>query len=101
MKKKSRNAGLEILSKAEFLNPGGSVKIIQEVKLLILESKCHVVIPDGDATEKAQILEALGAATVERVRRNLANFWEQTSGELDAFVAAAGTGGTVSSGIES
>lgn len=120
--------------------------------------KCHVVIPDDAATEKAQIIEALGAI-VERVRpvsithtdhfvnvarrraleandlaaklgetceikdngmsknfskggffadqfENLANFrahyegtgpeiWEQTEGNLDAFVAAAGTGGTV------
>ncbi|OMO83730.1 Tryptophan synthase beta subunit-like PLP-dependent enzymes superfamily [Corchorus capsularis] len=136
--------------------------------------KCHVVIPDDAAIEKAQIIEAVGA-TVERVRpvsithkdhfvniarrraveanelaakkakasqvdgngldrmngctidqekensdflshcnggffadqfENLANFrahyegtgpeiWEQTSGCLDAFVAAAGTGGTV------
>ncbi|KAH7429107.1 hypothetical protein KP509_09G031400 [Ceratopteris richardii] len=115
--------------------------------------KCHVVIPDDAAIEKAQTLEALGA-TVDRVRpvsishkdhfvniarrkaelaesayraqldgknesekdcrggyfadqfENLANFrahyqhtgpeiWAQTSGDLDAFIAAAGTGGTV------
>ncbi|XP_054796221.1 cysteine synthase 2 isoform X2 [Prosopis cineraria] len=137
--------------------------------------KCHVVIPDDAAIEKAQMIEALGA-TVERVRpvsithkdhfvnvarrraseanefvseninksqmnggnikpingyradgdshnsafpvdcqgggffadqfENLANFkahlegtgpeiWEQTNGKLDAFVAAAGTGGTL------
>ncbi|KAI4307876.1 hypothetical protein L6164_031006 [Bauhinia variegata] len=136
--------------------------------------KCHVVIPDDAAIEKAQTLEVLGAV-VERVRpvsithkdhyvnvarrraaeanefalkhrktsqldsegieqingyrsdedshssvfsvdcqggffadqfENLANFrahyegtgpeiWEQTNGDLDAFVAAAGTGGTI------
>nr|GMC51712.1 cysteine synthase 2 [Ipomoea batatas] len=198
--------GCEILGKAEFLNPGGSVKDRVAVKIIeeALESgalaeggvvtegsagstaislatvapafgcTCHVVIPDDAAIEKSQILEALGA-TVERVRpvsithkdhfvniarrraleaneialirskedqngakgakqinghtiseekqsstfsldckggffadqfENLANFrahyegtgpeiWEQTGGELDAFVAAAGTGGTV------
>ncbi|CAI9760376.1 unnamed protein product [Fraxinus pennsylvanica] len=193
--------GCEILGKAEFLNPGGSVKDRVAVKIIeeALESeslapggvvtegsagstaislatvapaygcKCHVVIPDDVAIEKSQILEALGA-TVERVRpvsithrdhyvnvarrraleaneiaskhqnntkdgsqingytsdketqsilyeckggffadqfENLANFrahyegtgpeiWEQVRGNLDAFVAAAGTGGTVS-----
>ncbi|OAE18964.1 hypothetical protein AXG93_461s1050 [Marchantia polymorpha subsp. ruderalis] len=178
--------GCEILGKAEFLNPGGSVKdrvavkIIQEalqngtlrvgglitegsagstgVSLAMVASaygcKCHVVIPDDAAIEKAQNLEALGA-TVERVRpvsithkdhfvniarrratdaetlrlrnsqvtqlkglqenrggffadqfENLANFrahyegtgpeiWQQTGGNMHAFVAAAGTGGTI------
>ncbi|PSS06034.1 Cysteine synthase [Actinidia chinensis var. chinensis] len=198
--------GCEIFGKAEFLNPGGSVKDRVAVKIIeeALESgelarggvvtegsagstaislatvapaygcKCHVVIPDDAAIEKSQILEALGA-TVERVRpvsithrdhyvnvarrraleakevaskqrkskkngdedvkhingytsegekqssvfssdctggffadqfENLANFrahyegtgpeiWEQTGGNVDAFVAAAGTGGTV------
>ncbi|OVA02181.1 Tryptophan synthase beta subunit-like PLP-dependent enzymes superfamily [Macleaya cordata] len=202
----SEATGCEILAKAEFLNPGGSVKDRVAVKIIeealnsgelvrggvVTEGsagstaislatvapaygcKCHVVIPDDAAIEKAQILEALGA-TVERVRpvsithrdhfvniarrraeeakelaskqrkfdevdtkgsqqinghifkeqkhdsvfsndcqggffadqfENLANFrahyegtgpeiWEQTSGNLDAFVAAAGTGGTV------
>ncbi|XP_052178546.1 cysteine synthase 2 isoform X2 [Diospyros lotus] len=91
--------GCEILGKAEFLNPGGSVKDRVAVKIIeeALESgklaqggvvtegsagstaislatvapaygcKCHVVIPDDVAIEKSQILEALGA-TVERVR---------------------------------
>ncbi|KAL6957740.1 cysteine synthase [Sarracenia purpurea var. burkii] len=201
----SEATGCEILGKAEFLNPGGSVKDRVALKIIeeALESgelarggvvtegsagstaislatvapaygcKCHVVIPDDVAIEKSQVLEALGA-TVERVRpvsithrdhyvniarrraleanevaskriskkndakdvekingyaseegkqssvfssdckggffadqfENLANFrahyegtgpeiWEQTSGNLDAFIAAAGTGGTV------
>ncbi|WVZ56001.1 hypothetical protein U9M48_006591 [Paspalum notatum var. saurae] len=91
--------GCEILGKAEFLNPGGSVKDRAAVKIIeeALESgdlvrggmvtegsagstaislatvapaygcKCHVVIPDDAAIEKSQIIEALGA-TVERVR---------------------------------
>ncbi|KAF8673758.1 hypothetical protein HU200_048512 [Digitaria exilis] len=91
--------GCEILGKAEFLNPGGSVKDRVAVKIIeeALESgeltcggtvtegsagstaislatvapaygcRCHVVIPDDAAIEKSQIIEALGA-TVERVR---------------------------------
>lgn len=174
----SEATGCEILAKAEFLNPGGSVKDRVAVKIIeeALESgqlsrggvvtegsagstaislatvapaygcKCHVVIPDDAAIEKSQILEALGA-TVERVRpvsithkdhyvniarrraseanklalmnanehkggffadqfENLGNYrahyegtgpeiLEQTGGKLHAFVAAAGTGGTV------
>ncbi|GAB2230425.1 hypothetical protein Droror1_Dr00014690 [Drosera rotundifolia] len=202
----SNATGCEILGKAEFLNPGGSVKDRVAVKIIeqafasgqlspggvVTEGsagstaislatvapafgcRCHVVIPDDAAIEKSQILEALGA-TVERVRpvsithkdhyvniarrraaeanelsplhregtqrngkdqklanghalqeekqtsplpndctggffadqfENLANFrahydgtgpeiWEQTDGSLHAFVAAAGTGGTV------
>ncbi|KAG5546703.1 hypothetical protein RHGRI_018770 [Rhododendron griersonianum] len=198
--------GCEILGKAEFLNPGGSVKDRVAVKIIeealgsgelarggvVTEGsagstaislatvapaygcKCHVVIPDDVAIEKSQTIEALGA-TVERVRpvsithrdhyvnvarrraleanevaskqrkskqtdaedieringyeseggkqssvfssdckggffadqfENLANFrahydgtgpeiWEQTGGNLDAFIAAAGTGGTI------
>ncbi|KAK8959057.1 hypothetical protein KSP40_PGU008225 [Platanthera guangdongensis] len=182
----SEATGCEILAKAEFLNPGGSIKDRVAVKIieealehgdlveggLVTEGsagstaislatvapaygcKCHVVIPDDAAIEKAQIIEALGA-NVERVRpvsithrdhfvnvarrraleanelakkheikdtgisqgnsiggffadqfENFANFrahyegtgpeiWEQTEGNLDAFVSAAGTGGTV------
>lgn len=95
----SEATGCEILAKAEFLNPGGSVKdrvaekIIQEalqsgnlvkggvvtegsagstaISLAMVAQaygcKCHVVIPDDAAIEKAQILEAHGA-TVEMVR---------------------------------
>uniref|UniRef100_A0ACD5X0N0 Uncharacterized protein n=1 Tax=Avena sativa TaxID=4498 RepID=A0ACD5X0N0_AVESA len=91
--------GCEILGKAEFLNPGGSVKDRVAVKIIeeALESgvlvcggvvtegsagstaislatvapaygcRCHVVIPDDAAVEKSQIIEALGAI-VERVR---------------------------------
>ncbi|KAH9318391.1 hypothetical protein KI387_020160, partial [Taxus chinensis] len=99
IKSLSNFTGCQILAKAEFLNPGGSVKdrvaakIIQEAlqsgELLkggiVTEGsagstaislatvapaygcKCHVAIPDDAAIEKAQTLEALGA-TVERVR---------------------------------
>ncbi|XP_062216388.1 cysteine synthase 2 [Phragmites australis] len=90
--------GCEILGKAEFLNPGGSVKDRVAVKIIeeALESgdlvcggtvtegsagstaislatvapaygcRSHVVIPDDAAIEKSQIIQALGA-TVEQV----------------------------------
>ncbi|KAH9549773.1 hypothetical protein CY35_10G037100 [Sphagnum magellanicum] len=185
----SEATGCDIFGKAEFLNPGGSVKDRVAAKILdeALESgalqtgglvtegsagstavslamvaiahgcKCHVVLPDDAAIEKTQILEAMGAV-VERVRpvsishrehfvnvarqraleaqaivegthlrqagtedescsqskggffadqfENLANFrahyegtapeiWAQTGGKVNAFVAAAGTGGTI------
>uniref|UniRef100_A0A0C9S3B9 cysteine synthase n=1 Tax=Wollemia nobilis TaxID=56998 RepID=A0A0C9S3B9_9CONI len=99
IKSLSEATGCEILAKAEFMNPGGSIKdrvaakIIQEalqsgklvrggvvtegsagstaISLAMVAPaygcRCHVVIPDDAAMEKAQILEALGA-TVERVR---------------------------------
>lgn len=158
--------GCEIYGKAEFLNPGGSIKdrvalqIVQEglstgelrpggtvfegtagstgVSLSLVAAamgcKCHVVLPDDAAKEKAELLRAYGAS-VERVRpvsithrdhfvniarrkaaasesgffsnqfENLANFrahlrtgaeiLRQTGGKVDAFVAAAGTGGTI------
>ena len=95
--------------------------------------RCHVVLPDDAAAEKAALIRAHGGA-VERVRpvaiahpghfvhvaaakaraaggvfadqfENLANFrahlatgaeiLAQTGGRLDAFVCAAGTGGTI------
>ncbi|QDZ21803.1 cysteine synthase [Chloropicon primus] len=158
--------GCEILGKAEFVNPGGSIKdrvalqIVKEglssgelkeggtvfegtagstgVSLSLVTAalgcKCHVYLPDDAAIEKAELLQAYGAS-VDRVRpvsishrdhfvnlarrkaqstkggffsnqfENLANFrahlktgreiFEQTNGKIDAFVAAAGTGGTI------
>mmetsp|Transcript_6924 Transcript_6924/g.16975 ORF Transcript_6924/g.16975 Transcript_6924/m.16975 type:complete len:386 (-) Transcript_6924:1910-3067(-) len=166
IKSLSEATGCEIYGKAEFLNPGGSIKdrvalqIVEEalasgqleeggtifegtagstgVSLSMVSAalgcKCHVVLPDDAAIEKAELLQAYGA-TVERVRpvsmshrdhfvniarrraeqtkggffsnqfENLANFrahlktgreiFSQTGGKLDAFVAAAGTGGTI------
>jgi cysteine synthase A len=166
IKSLSEATGCEIYGKAEFTNPGGSVKdrvalhIVEEalhsgqlhpggtifegtagstgVSLAMVSAalgcKAHVVLPDEAAIEKAQLLTAYGA-TVERVRpvsishrdhfvniarrkaedteggffsnqfENLANFrahlktgeeiYNQTGGRLDAFVCAAGTGGTI------
>ncbi|MFZ9736848.1 MAG: cysteine synthase A [Prochlorotrichaceae cyanobacterium] len=158
--------GCEILGKAEFLNPGGSVKdraalyIIQDAEAkgllkpggTVVEGtagntgiglvhicnargyKCLIVIPETQSQEKIDLLRTLGAEvrTVPAVPYrdpnnyvkvsgrlaselenaiwanqfdNLANrqahyettgpeIWQQTDGQVDAWVAATGTGGT-------
>jgi cysteine synthase A len=162
----SAATGCKIYGKAEFLNPGGSVKdrvalaIIDEaladgrlrpgglvsegtvgstgISLALVAAargcRAFVALPDDAAAEKADTLVALGAE-VARVRpvaithpghfvnvarrraaaeqgalfadqfESGANFrahlatgaelWAQTHGRLDAFVAGAGTGGTL------
>ncbi len=156
-----------ILGKAEFLNPGGSVKdraakgIIDDaesggklwaggtivegtagntgIALTLIGNergyRAIIVVPDDQSQEKIDLLRAYGAdvrvvpaapftseknyyhiarAVAEQTTNslwanqfeNVANrryheqttgpeIWEQTGGRIDAFVAAAGTGGTV------
>lgn len=163
----SEKTGCEIYGKAEFLNPGGSVKdrtalgIIESAEkqgllkpgMTIVEGtagntgiglamiarlkgyKAIIVMPNNQAREKYETLKALGAELVtvdpcpfanqnhfyHTARRmaeersdcfwanqfeNIANYqihyqttgreiWEQTQGQLDAFTAAVGTGGTL------
>ncbi|MCP9849506.1 cysteine synthase A [Cyanobium sp. Morenito 9A2] len=158
--------GCEILGKAEFMNPGGSVKDRAALGILLeaeasgelqpggtvvegtagntgigLTHLCNargyrslIVIPDTQSAEKIGLLRSLGAEvrTVPAVPYrdpnnyvrlsgriaaetpgaiwanqfdNLANrrahytstgpeIWEQTGGQVDAWVAATGTGGT-------
>jgi cysteine synthase A len=172
LKRASEETGCEILGKAEFLNPGQSVKdraglfIIQDaikrgtlkpggtivegtagntgIGLSLVAGalgyKTVIVIPDTQSAEKKDALKAMGARLVEvpavpyknpnnyvkysaRLAQvldstepngaiwanqfdNIANrqghiettaeeIWEQTQGRVDAFICAAGTGGTI------
>ncbi len=163
----SEATGCEILGKAEFLNPGGSVKD-RAARWMIAAAEddgslapggtivegtagntgiaiahicnargysCVIYMPDNQSREKVAILETLGAEVrvvptvaysdemnyqkqAERFALsrdgavwvnqfdNLANrrahyestgpeIWAQTEGRVDAFVCAAGTGGTI------
>jgi cysteine synthase len=167
LRRLSEETGCEILGKAEFMNPGGSVKD-RAAKWIILDAEkrgvlkaggtvvegtagntgigiahlcnargygCVIVMPDNQAPEKYQIIEALGAElrkvpavpysnpnqyqkVAERVAKELPNavwanqfdntanrtahfestgpeIWRDTGGQVDAFVAATGTGGTL------
>ena len=166
LRRLSELTGCEILGKAEFMNPGGSVKdrpahnIILEAEAsgelepgqtivegtagntgiglaMVGTSRGHpvvIVIPETQAPEKINLLRVLGARVItvpekpfsdpgnynrqaERLAQengwfwanqfnNLANraahykttgpeIWEQTDGQVTAFVSAIGTGGTL------
>lgn len=164
----SKKTGCQIYAKAEYLNPGGSVKdrtalgIIRDAEIrgllragmTIVEGtagntgigiatiaaqrgyKCLMVLPDNQSVEKYQTLTALNVEVrkvppcpfanlnhfyhqAQRIYasspeeyfwanqfENIANFeahynstgpeiWKQTSGSVDFFCAAVGTGGTM------
>ncbi len=163
----SRQLGRRVLGKAEFLNPGGSVKdraargIVDDAEAravlrpggTIVEGtagntgialalvanergyKSVIVVPDDQSREKIELLRAYGAdvrvvpavaftnpENYYHVARRIAEelpgafwanqfentanrrahetttgpeIWQQCDGRIDAFVAAAGTGGTI------
>ena len=166
LRRLSDMTGCEILAKAEFLNPGGSIKdraahgIITAAEAggllrpgdTIVEGtagntgigltvvgaargyKTVIIIPDTQSPEKVALLQALGAevrvvpakpysdpGNYNHVARSLAEdngwfwanqfdntanrdahyrttgpeIWKQTKGEVNAFVCAVGTGGTL------
>lgn len=167
IKSLSEVTGCEIFGKAEFMNPGGSVKdraalgIVEQAEtagllkpgFTIVEGtagntgiglatianqrgyRCTIVMPNNQAQEKYDTLKALGVElitvdpcpftnpnhfyhTAKRIAEsgnqcfwanqfeNTANYqmhfkttgpeiWEQCQGQVNAFVAATGTGGTL------
>lgn len=167
LRRLSRHLGRRILAKAEFLNPGGSVKDRAALSIVaaaeasgalgphgtIVEGtagntgialalvanergyRSVIVVPDDQSAEKIELLRTFGADVrvvpaapftnesnyyhvARRIARetpgavwadqfeNTANrrahfegtgpeIWRQTGGKIDAFVAAAGTGGTI------
>ncbi|KAH9948684.1 pyridoxal phosphate-dependent enzyme beta subunit [Amylocystis lapponica] len=139
LKKLSAKTGCTILGKAEFQNPGGSVKdraalgvVADAEKRGLLKPggtvvegtagntgiglahvcrsrgyKCVIFMPNTQSQEKIDLLRMLGAEVYPvPAFDNTANaqahyestgpeIWEQTSGDLDGFVCATGTGGTL------
>ena len=125
----SEETGCEILGKAEFMNPGGSVKD-RAAKWIVLDAerrgvlkpggtvvegtagntgiglahvcnargyKCVIVMPDNQAAEKYQIIEALGAELrkVPAVPYSNPNQYQKVAGRLAAELPERGLGESV------
>ena len=166
LRRLSEMTGCEILGKAEFMNPGGSVKDRAALGIITAAEKTGllrpgdtiiegtagntgigltvighargyrtvIVIPETQSPEKISLLRTLGAEVItvpekpysdpgnyNRVAQRLAEengwywadqfdntanrtahfqttgpeIWEQTAGQVNAFVSAVGTGGTL------
>jgi cysteine synthase len=123
LRRLSDETGCEILGKAEFMNPGGSVKD-RAAKWIVLDAerrgtlqpggtvvegtagntgiglahvcnargyKCVIVMPDNQAAEKYQIIEALGAdlRKVPAVPYSNPNQYQKVAGRLAQELPAA------------
>src|SRR5271155_716143 len=123
LRRLSEETGCEILGKAEFMNPGGSVKD-RAAKWIVLDAerrgvlkpkgtvvegtagntgiglahvcnargyKCVIVMPDNQAPEKYQIIEALGAELrkVPAVPYSNPNQYQKVAGRLAAELPGA------------
>jgi cysteine synthase len=121
LRRLSEETGCDILGKAEFMNPGGSVKD-RAAKWIVLDAerrgvlkpggtvvegtagntgigiahvcnargyRCVIVMPDNQAAEKYQIIEALGAELrkVPAVPYSNPNQYQKVAGRLAAGIA--------------
>ncbi|KAG8899052.1 hypothetical protein FRB99_006956 [Tulasnella sp. 403] len=115
LEKLSRETGCTILGKAEFQNPGGSVKdraalyVVKDAEEKDVRPVPAVPFenPDNYNHQAARFAEATPNAVWTDQFDNQANarahyettgpeIWQQTDGKIDAFVCATGTGGTLS-----
>ncbi len=123
LRRLSEETGCEILGKAEFMNPGGSVKD-RAAKWIVLDAekrgvlkpggtvvegtagntgiglahvcnargyRCVIVMPDNQAAEKYQIIEALGAELIKvpAVPYSSPNQYQKVAGRLAAETPGA------------
>src|SRR5439155_384453 len=79
LRRVSEQTGCEILGKAEFLNPGQSVKDRPARQMILEAEKRRDIRPGGLIVEGTAGKEIL----------------EQTGGRIDAFICSVGTGGTL------
>ncbi|KAG2364065.1 tryptophan synthase beta subunit-like PLP-dependent enzyme [Suillus spraguei] len=97
----SNALGVEILGKAEFLNPGGSVK--DRVALRIIEDaeRQGLLHPHTGSRIFEGTVGSTGIpiATIAKARQVTLvlnrKIWRQTNSHVDAFISGAGTGGTI------
>jgi len=94
LRKASELTGCEILGKAEFMNPGQSVKDRAALGIVgaSMGFKTVIVIPNTQSQEKKDMIRLAGAQLVEVPAPEI---WEQTDGKIDGFICSVGSGGTL------
>jgi cysteine synthase A len=127
LRRASAQTGCEILGKAEFLNPGGSVKDRPALQMILDAEAKGLLKPGGVVVEGTAGNTGIGLALVanargyrsvivmpdtqsqekkDYLRLNVANreahilttapeIFRQTDGQVDGFVCAVGSGGTL------